>query len=86
VRSENLEKIIEVMADVGREMALQDLVQSFCKEVEYIGCRATAEAKGKVVEVLVVPCESQQMPVGAADRNVMECGLEIKFDNEGTGP
>jgi hypothetical protein len=74
------------MADVGREMTFQDPVQSFCKEVEYIGCGAKAEGKEKVVEVLVVPHESHQIPVGRVDRNVMERGLKIMFDHEGTGP
>jgi hypothetical protein len=75
VRAENFEKIIEVVSDMSGEMALKDPVQSFCKKIKDIRCRATAEAENYVVVEQILPGEPEKVPIGAANWDVAKCGL-----------
>jgi hypothetical protein len=82
VGCENLQKVVEVMPYEGRQVVLQDPMQSLRKEVEDVWSRSATKTEDDVVVEFFFPCEAEQMSVRRSHRDMAESGLEVEFDEE----
>ncbi|KAG6867976.1 hypothetical protein C0993_008755 [Termitomyces sp. T159_Od127] len=78
---ENSKEIIEVVAHMHWNVALQDPVERLCKEIENIWGQACAKCKDNIVVQLLLPFETQKQPVSMAHQDVAKCQFEVQFEH-----
>lgn len=82
MRGEDAKKVIKVVTNTCRDIALENPMQCLSKQIEYIWCQAHAKHENEVMVEFACPLKAQKWPVSLANEDVAECRFQIEFKHQ----